>query len=111
MQERRADVLGATVAIRFYVLAVLGFGTVVILVIGALAYFVPESGSPIATVVGVTTPILVSLLGGGIYRMAVAMDGQLSQLVRASEEKAHAEGVVEGLTAPRVPAAPPSETS
>jgi len=98
-EERRTSVAGATSTVKLYVIAVVVCAAMTIAGVITIAILMPvaQSGTVITAVVGITAPIILALLAGGQHAMAVAMDGKLSQLVRAEKGKEHAEGVVEGL--------------
>lgn len=95
--ERRAAVAGATSTVKLYVIATLVTAAMTIIAVVVAAAIVPDNTAVIATIVGVTSPIILSLIGGALHGMAVSIDGKLSQLVQAREDKARAEGVIEGL--------------
>lgn len=99
IEERRASVVGATATVKMYVIAVIVMAGMTIAAVVAVAVFMPapQSASVITAIIGVTAPIILALLAGGQHGMATAMDGKLSQIVRATAEKERALGVVEGL--------------
>lgn len=98
-EERRVSVAGATSTVKFYVIAVVVCAAMTIAAVIAVAILMPanQSGTVITAVVGVTAPVILAFIAGAQHAMAVAMDGKLSQLVRAEKEKEHAEGKIEGL--------------
>jgi len=97
MEERRLAVAGAASAVKWYVIGIVGMALVTIAAVVLLAIYVPDNPTIIATVIGVTSPIILTLLGFGQRAMAVAVDGKLSLLMQASEDKARLEGKLEGL--------------
>jgi len=96
MDERRLSVLGATSAVKWYVVGVVVLASLTIASVSVIAIFAPDT-TAIATVIGFSTPLAFALLSGGLHRMAVAIDGKLSQLVGASEDRARLIGLLEGL--------------
>lgn len=96
IEERRLPVAGAASAVKWIVSAVIIVSAVAIFGVVAVTIFAPDQ-SAILPILGFTTPVIVSLLGGGLLKVALALDGQRSLLVRTAEEKAHAEGVIKGL--------------
>lgn len=96
--ERRIEVRNATAAVKgaaqwAVIMAGIMIGAVVL-----LNLFSPKdpTGS-IATIVGIGTPVILALLGKGIYGMAVSIDGRLSQLLKVEGDKKKLEGKIEGL--------------
>jgi len=95
--ERRATVTGATSTVKLYVTGAVVMAAMTIGgVLGAVA-LAPNNPTIIPTIVGITSPIILALLGGGLHGMAVSIDGKMSQLLRATAEKEHAKGLIEGL--------------
>lgn len=99
IEERRTAVVGATATVRLYVIAVVVMAMTTIAAVVAVAVFMPaaQSANVITAIIGVTAPIILALLAGGQHSMSVAMDGKLSQIVRATAERERARGVIEGL--------------
>lgn len=95
--ERRASVAGATTAVRFYVLAAVATALMTVAAVVLLAVLVPDNTSVIATVIGITSPIILSLIAFGQRSIAVSIDGKMSQLLRATAEKERAQGLIQGL--------------
>lgn len=97
MDERRVSVISATQALKWYVVGIVFMAAMTIGgVIGAL-YVAPDNPVAVPTIIGVTSPIILMLLGLGQRAMAVTQDGKLSRLLRESEDRARAEGLIEGL--------------
>lgn len=97
LEERRIAVTSASAAVRTYAFAVIAVAAITIAGVVAAAVLAPTNTSLIAVIVGVTSPIILSLISGGMHSMAVSMDGRLSQIVRITEEKARAQGMIQGL--------------
>lgn len=95
--ERRAAFLGAASAVKWYVLLVFGLAFLTVSAVVTLSILAPNNPGAITTVIGITSPIFVSLLGGGLYKMAVGTDGKLNQILRITAEKERARGIIEGL--------------
>lgn len=96
--ERRIEVRNASVAVKASVQWAVIMAGIMITAVVLLNIFSPKDPtSSIATIVGIGTPIILSLLGRGIYGMAVSMDGRFSQLLRTEGEKKKLEGKIEGL--------------
>ena len=97
LEERRAAPLMATATVRLYVIAVVVTAAMTIAAVMALAIVVPNNTAVIATVIGISMPIIAGFLGGAVHGTAVALDGKLSMFMKTVAAKEHAEGVIQGL--------------
>lgn len=100
INERRAEIVGATANVKLYVMAALGFAALTIIGVLFAAYALPSptNTTVVTTIIGVMSPFILSLLGGALHGVAVGLDGQRSLLLRAVGEKERAEGLLVGLT-------------
>lgn len=77
--------------------------TVVAVVIVA-AMQPPNALQVIGTILGVTTPVTLGLLGAGLNGMSASIDGRMTQLLQVTAEKERMTGMVDGLSVnPNVP--------
>jgi hypothetical protein len=59
----------------------------------------PNALQIIATIIGVTTPVTLGLLGAGLNGMSTSIDGRMTQLLQATAEKERVKGQLDGLVA------------
>lgn len=78
----------------FLIVMILCIITVVAVVI--VAILIPSNASIITVLIGITTPIILALLGAAIEGMHRAVNSRLSSLLRLTETSAYARGKLEG---------------
>lgn len=102
--ERRQSVLRARSSSRIYVVLAVIVSLVTMVIEATLAVLVPTDAGIRLTILGIATPLITTLIGGGLHGMIVSVDGRVSQLLKMTAEKERAEGTIEGLKAnPNIP--------
>lgn len=92
-----STVTTASETVRFYVTCAIVVATLTITAVLVVAILVPDNTGVVATIIGITSPLLLALIAAGFHAQAVSINGKLSQLIKATAEKEHMKGVVEGL--------------
>jgi len=98
MDERRLSVVGAAAAVKWIAIAVAVVVVATLFAVASISIFATEQGqSAIVQILAYSLPITLGLLSGGLFKMAVAVDGKLSLLLQAKESTARAEGLIKGM--------------
>lgn len=96
-EERRSDVINSRSTVKLYIGAAVGLAIVTIGAVVTLAIMVPNNAAVITVVIGITSPLILSLLGAALHSVATVVDGQMKQLLRTTADKERAQGLIEGL--------------
>lgn len=103
LEEKRLAVVNSADNVRFYVNGVIIVVAFAFIAAVVLAIFAPEQQSTMFAVMGLATSICIGLFGKAILNVAIAQDGQKSQLVRLVARSERAEGALDGMALnPRV---------
>lgn len=92
-----STVTSATETVRFYVTCAIVVAALTMSAVLVVAILVPENTSVIATIIGISSPLLLALIAAGFHAQSVSINGKLAQLIKATAEKEHMKGIVEGL--------------
>lgn len=95
--SRRAADLRPSSNVRLFVLGAIFTCVFTVVAVVYLSIKAPTNTAAITTVLGITTPIMIGLLGAGIHGIATNVDGRLTQLIEMTAQKEHLQGLVEGL--------------
>jgi uncharacterized membrane protein len=95
----RRNITPGTANMRIYVTLSVIVCSITVAAVVILAIVQPNNTAAIATIIGLTTPITMTLLAAGLHGMSTSLDGRMTQLLQATAEKEHVKGVVEGLVA------------
>lgn len=95
--ERRRPIISAVSSSRFYTLAAIGLSMFTVVAVVVLVVFQPQNPGAITTVIGITAPLILGLMGAGNIGIYKVLDGHQSQLMAAIAEKERVKGHLEGL--------------
>lgn len=95
--EEREPIISATHQARFFAAAsvLLSFVTVVAVVI--VTILVPSNPAIVATIIGITAPITMGLLGASMRGLSLGVDGQFNRLTALVAAKERSEGFMDGV--------------
>lgn len=96
-QRRASDANPVGSKATVYVVAIIALAMLTLAsILGVLLLRPPptDNTSLIATIVGITTPIIVALLGGAVQQVHLAVNGRLTQLLEQTAAASHAKGAL-----------------
>lgn len=91
------ETVSSASTVKVFVVSVLFLALLTIAAVVTLSIMVPNNNTIITIVIGITSPLMIALLGAGLQGMASSVDGKMAQLLEATAEKERLRGLVEGL--------------
>lgn len=95
--NRRASDLKPPSNVKLYIFSAIFVCVVTVGAVSTLAVLVPNNAAIIATVLGITMPIISGLLLAGLHGIAVNVDGLTTKIIDITAQKERVAGFVEGL--------------
>lgn len=95
--NRRASDLRPKSHVKLFIFSAIFVCMLTVLAVSVLAIVVPNNANIIATVLGITMPIMGGLLAAGLHGIAKNVDGKMEQLLTMTAQKERLQGLVEGL--------------
>jgi hypothetical protein len=82
---------------KLFVMAVVICSLITIVSVVVLSVSIPNSGSPVTIIVGIMSPVIMTLLASAIHQNAKGVDGRMSQLLRTTTAQAELQTQTDAL--------------
>lgn len=95
--EERGPIISATHQARFFAAAAVILSIVTVVAVVTVTVLVPANPAIVATIIGITAPITMGLLGASMRGLSLGVDGQFNRLTALVAEKERSQGILEGV--------------